>query len=517
MNMKKNLFFICSALLLCGCAGANVAQEIKAENATNVLTNGKETNNTSRSTSTAPSTSETDKFVNLSFKDTNDNKAKDKWSSILNSSDNPYVCKETATNYLINEGLKLHQDHNNYVQTTVDVDASYSTVKIDLRGFGNNPTFYLYVNDVKVTPVRVNGVVTVESDGKFNITDTWSTIKYNLASFIGQTVTIKLEIQSGGDAAVGEFYFANTTFSTSDENVFIGSNANDDNAKNAWTNYKGNSTNVYEYYRNDLDIRNEGLDFHINNKDYLTVNDVLVDPVAPKWTIDIRGFSDNGAYTAACQMEVDGVTVIPTVTSGNPSISDSIIKVADGWYTVYYDLTEYSGKRVTVKLSVVNIGDTNRDIMIGGFYFDAADAYIVDAIKYARDFNKDIQQNICKSDGTTNETDLKNAWATYSNRYTALSDEESKKLLNGEKTASAYTDILNFQHNYDEIIRLRGTMWDLDNFMDRLAPNSSINVFNALSSDNNGYLAIAAFVSLLVVSSCFAIPCFIKRRKQQDK
>ncbi len=493
-------------MLLCGCANNNVAHDNKANNINSVTDLLKDKNEVVR-VSPAPSTSDTSKFTQLSFYDTNHNGANAKWTSILNSADNPYTCKETAINFLINEGLKLHENNNSYVQTTVIVDENYSTVKIDVRGFGNAPSYYLYVNSNKVIPVYVNGDITIESDGKFNIVDTWSTVKYDLTSYIGQTVTIKLEIQSGGDSAIGGFYFTNTAFSTSDEDAFIGSNADDGNAKTAWTNYKSSPTGAYEYYRNELNIGDQGLKFHVNEKDYLTINDVFVDAINPKWTIDIRGHNNGATY----KMEVEGNVVTPTITDGSVATLDgSIISANAGWSTIYYDLTSYSGKRVTVKLSITNGGDS----MVGGFYFASAEEYVVDAIKYARNFNTDIQQNICKSDGTTNETDLKNAWNTYSTKYTELSSDDSRNLLNGT-TTSSYTDISYFLHNYDEILRLRGTMWSLNNYMNRVATSSS-NVLNKLVGNDSSNVALLIFITLLVASTSFAVPYFIKKRKQQN-
>lgn len=355
----------------------------------------------------------------------------------------------------------------------------------------------------------MNGDALINSDGKIQISDAWSTVKYDLTSFVDQTVTIKLEIQSGGDSAVGGFYFTNTKFSTSDENTFIESNANDDNAKAAWTNYNSSPTYAYEYYRNDLDIRNEGLDFHIDKKDYLTINDVLVNPVMPKWTIDIRGHNNGAKY----KMEVEGNVVTPTIKGGSvATLEDSLIVANSGWSTVYYDLTSYSGKRVTVKLSITNGGDS----MVGGFYFDSADQYIVDAIKYARNFNSDIQQNICKSDGSTSENDLKNAWSDYSTKYNNLALDDSRNLLNGTLTLSfEYTDITAFQHNYDEIIRLRGSMWNLSDYMNRTSTSSS-NILNRLTINSSNNIALVVFITLLAVSTSIAIPYFVKKRKQAD-
>ena len=510
MNIRKHLFIICSTLLLCGCSNINVAHD-NSISAVNASAHLNEIENIHKSTTNNRTTADSN-FINLPFIDVNDNKAKDKWNAINSGSNNPY---EFSNFQVITQGLKLSTADNVWVQTTVTVDENYSTVKIDIRRFGTESYLNLKVNDNIVTPVRVNGDASIASDGKITVVESWSTIKYDLTNYIGQTVTIKLVTLSKEDSAVGGFYFTNTKFSTSSENAFIGETNNDDGtARNAWINYSSNQTGAYEYYRNtftydvsDPTIGNEGLKFHVNRKDYLIINDVLVDPIAPKWSIDIRGFV-NGTYI----MEVDGNKVTPTIKSGVATLDGSTINANSGWSVVYYDLTNYSEKRVTVKLSITNGGDS----MIGGFYFDSADEYRVKAIQYARDFNTDIQDGICKPDGSTNENDLKTAWSNFSERYNNDLSDDSKNLLNGTTTLTfTCTDIQSFQRNYDEILRLRGASWELDNFMNRTT-TSSINVFNKLVANNNNNVALVVVITLVAVSLAIAIPYFAKRRKQQD-
>lgn len=215
--------------------------------------------------------------------------------------------------------------------------------------------------------VYVNGTVlknTDDSDTAMISSDAYLTFTYDLTSYIGQKVWVWFVGLTNATTCVNKVTFGtNASLTTADTDKFIGSvNGSDSAANAAWTTYNTNPTGAYVYGRGTLDIRNEGLDFHVNNSDTLAVNDVLVDSTATKWMIDIRGHNNGATYT----LTVNGATVTPTVT-GVATLDGSTIVANAGWSVASYDLTSFVGQKVSVKIAITAGGDS----MVGGFYFAA--------------------------------------------------------------------------------------------------------------------------------------------------
>ncbi len=318
-------------------------------------------------------TADSDKFVGSTYG--NDGAANTAWTSELDKDGSVYEWSNQAT--VASEGLKLHENYQGFVSTKVTVDSASSTWKVDLRSFGDrNSQFYFYVDETKVVPTisacqkaeDAELKATVDEDGKVHVNDGWTTISFGLDSYIGQVVTLKVEIVAGGDAMVGGFYFANDKLTTASTGKFIGSvSKNDENAKNAWTAYAENPTGVYAYHRSNFDVRNEGLDFHVNNADSLSVNEVQVVSSNTVWTIDLRGHGNGAKYS----LTVNDVAVTPTIAEGDPATLDGTTLVANaGWSVVTYDLVDYVDQTVSVKIEITAGGDG----MVGGFYFASSSA-----------------------------------------------------------------------------------------------------------------------------------------------
>ena len=78
--------------------------------------------------------------------------------------------------------------------------------------------------------------------------------------------------------------------------------------------------------------------------------------------IDLRGHNNGATYV----LTVDDTTVAPTVT-GAATLDGSTVVANAGWSVLSYDLTEYVGQKVSVKIAITAGGDG----MVGGFYFAA--------------------------------------------------------------------------------------------------------------------------------------------------
>ena len=245
-----------------------------------------------------------------------------------------------------------------------EISEGSELMTIYVRNFRSEDSrMQVYVNGTVLKDSEDNDVAMISSDAYLSFT-------YDLSDYIGKKVWVWFVGLTNATTCVNKVIFGtDASLTTADADKFIGSvNGNDGASKAAWTAYQTNPTGAYVYGRGTLDIGNEGLKFHYNNRDTLSVKDVLVDASATKWTIDVRGFGDN---KAAYQMEVNETVIIPTIVSGKTTLSDSTINVGDGWSVLCYDLTSYIDEKVTVKLSVVDNNGNNNDTMIGGFYFAA--------------------------------------------------------------------------------------------------------------------------------------------------
>ena len=215
--------------------------------------------------------------------------------------------------------------------------------------------------------VYVNGTVLKNSDGNDTAmisSDAYLSFTYDLTEYIGEKVWVWFVGLTNCSTCVNKVTFGTTaSLTTADTDKFIGSvNGSDDASKAAWTAYNVNPTGAYVYGRGTLDIRDQGLDFHVNNRDTLAVNDVLVVSDATKWMIDLRGHNNGATYV----LTVNDTTVAPTVT-GAATLDGSTVVANAGWSVLSYDLTEYIGRKVSVKIAITAGGDG----MVGGFYFAA--------------------------------------------------------------------------------------------------------------------------------------------------
>ncbi len=315
-------------------------------------------------------TADTDKFIGSTYG--NDNGAQTAWNAEVIKDSSVYTWASGAS--VSDQGIKMHENYQGYVATEVTVDASCTSWNIDLRSFGSrNSQFYLYIDGIKAIPTilaceKANDdslKATIDEDGKVHVNDGWTALAVSLDNHIGDKVSLKAEIVAGGDAMIGGFYFNEGTLTTASANKFVGScEKNDDNAKNAWTAYKENPTGVYTYYRGSLDIRNEGLEFHVNNKDSLSINSVIVSSEKTVWTIDLRGHNNGATYS----LSVNDSVIIPTIGEGDPATLDGSTVIANaGWSVLTYDLSNYVGQKVSLKIEITAGGDS----MVGGFYFAA--------------------------------------------------------------------------------------------------------------------------------------------------
>ena len=318
-------------------------------------------------------TSSTDMFI-WSCKNS-DNLAKTLWTNYSNNSTGAYEYKR-GTLDIRNEGLDFHIDKQDYLAVNdVLVDSTYYLWTIDVRGHGNGAKYNLSVNGNIVTPKILSGNATLDSSTLIANTG-WSVVQFDLTSYIGQYVSVKIQIIAGGDSMVGGFYFDKvaepSTLTTADAEKFIPSTyGNDTLAKSSWTAQLEESDSVYT--TGGANIGDQGLSMHENNSSYALIKDITVNSTALKWYVDLRSF---GTRNSQFYLSVNDETNVPTISAcqnesdedKKASVdSDGKIHVNDGWTTVLFDLSSYVNQKVTLKIYIVAGGDA----MVGGFYFGA--------------------------------------------------------------------------------------------------------------------------------------------------
>ena len=140
-------------------------------------------------------------------------------------------------------------------------------------------------------------------------------------------------------------------------------------------------------------------------------------------------------------------------------------------------------------------------------YFGAvSEQAVLDAIEFATYF-KSQMVNSCSQESNKQDY-VEAAWATSAAQYAALSDDA--KLVLAEGQGSAHDDIVDFAKRYVGI-KTQHSDWDLDDFMNWVAPSARIVPARAINSNVMVYILVIGAVATASLVGLFFV---IRRRKE---
>lgn len=175
----------------------------------------------------------------------NDSASNSFWTSYTSNPTGVYTLVGTRVG---NEGLFFHPNNNSSIESTFMVDSSSSVLYVNHRTFSGTFRYRYRVNGDIILPQFFEGdsskvsFVNNNEEVQFADRDGWTTMALNLQDFVGHKATVKIEITSGGDSAIGGVYFP---FSTATSGFIGDTYDNDTGAHNAWLQFINNRTAHY--------------------------------------------------------------------------------------------------------------------------------------------------------------------------------------------------------------------------------------------------------------------------------
>ena len=143
-------------------------------------------------------------------------------------------------------------------------------------------------------------------------------------------------------------------------------------------------------------------------------------------------------------------------------------------------------------------------------YVGATNPNAAAAKAFAIEFNNAIDA-VCELDGSTDQSDLEDAWAIEAANFAALTEAVQTKVKEGK--SSSIEEIRTFETKYEFVYKLRklGSGWDLDNFLER---NYSPSPITNPVTQNNNMVLVVLFATIGVIG---ATALFFVLRKKESK
>ena len=240
----------------------------------------------------------------------------------------------------------------------------------------------------------------------------------------------------------------------------------------------------------------------------------------------------NGAMTVtvgSSSFHNNGNTSV-TVTNSNPGVNYTFTGSASGTVTVRIDRGSEAYKGIYVKSIVVNYVTAGAESDIA----NATGMHLAQkaVIDYAKDFN-DALEAICVAYGSTDTSDLEDAWSDLATQYTNWFTNSGKSLTDDEKAhakllfANASSVDRNFTASADELQHMLAKYdWIVGHYSncldflntdpgtgrDPVAQAIGRTLFNTIMQDNNivAIIVVISMISVTVVGGYF----FIRKRKE---